>query len=73
MPTYLNEYVYAFNLLSPSRSVGFSRQSITLSEIVCYTKEFGTPNGFRIFIEIIQAIDQSFLEYTNKENVKCTD
>lgn len=65
LPLHLNEYIYAFNILNLSRS---ENQSIHLSELVCYKNEFGTPNGTRIFIEILQAVDLSFLEYTNKND-----
>jgi|LGOV01.1.fsa_nt_gb hypothetical protein len=73
MPQHLNEYIFAFNILNSSRQTGFnSPQSLPLSELISYKNEFGTPNGFRIFIAIMQAIDQFFLGYINK-NVECTD
>lgn len=72
MPLHLNEYINAFQILNKSRQTNSSPQPIVLSELLCYTKEFGTPNGVFIFIEIIQEIDLFFLGCINKD-VKCID
>lgn len=72
MPLHLNEYSNAFQILNRSRQTNPNLQPIVFSELMCYIKEFGTPNGSFIFIDIIQNIDLLFLGCVNK-NVECID
>lgn len=68
IPLHLQEYLYAFNMLNSARSSGYALQHISLPDLICYTKEFGTPSGVRVFTEIIQLTDIAFLECMNKND-----
>lgn len=59
---WLEEYLQAFDTLSASRSIGFSRNPISFQDIVTYAQIYDVED-FEIFCLLIQRMDGDFLEY----------
>jgi len=59
---WLEEYLQAFDTLSRSRSIGFSRNPISFQDIVTYA-QFYDVEDFDSFCLLIQHIDGDYLEY----------
>ena len=59
---WLEEYLQAFDTLSRSRSIGFSRNPISFQDIVTYA-QFYDVEDFDSFCLLIQYIDRDYLEY----------
>lgn len=62
VPSYLEEIIWAFELLSSRRTAGFGRNPIPLTDIHGYLQLFGEPALPRdIFVEHILAMDIVYL------------
>lgn len=65
-------YLNAFGRLTGSRNSGLSIGKIPFSEIKCYIDLFGTIDGPEIFVDIINLLDDKFIEYHSKSKPKDT-
>lgn len=70
---WFEEYLQAFHLLSPCRSIGFSRNPISFQDIVAYA-QFYEVEDFDTFCKLIQKIDDTYLTYLQKlEKIKSNE
>jgi hypothetical protein len=66
----IQEYIYAFNILSSRRSVGFGPNPIMLTEIFSYYDKFQVPYPLELFVRLIIEMDTAYLEWASKSKGK---
>lgn len=64
---WMQEYIIAFDILSSRRSIGFSLNPISMSDILAYIQIYST-NDIDSFVKFIIIMDSTFLSYMAKSN-----
>lgn len=63
---WMQEYILGFDILSSRRSVGFSVNPISMSDILSYIQIFGCSD-IDLFVKFIILMDATFLKFNIKD------